>query len=332
MNISRPAQLPEARAKTAAFLQERGEGLFRSFIAAGLQPIRPRGTASSPMSAQESAAHLAQAEVKRINDAELFWVDAAMTDLTMAAASSMPPFTLQPEDLPARTGLILFEKPIMEKPSDGPYGGRDFIRAAAWEVVSGAPWDVWISWYTDSAMNLATIDLDAVARVHKISMSAAAKHADRVRLAVPPLSYEMEEMVSFSEAPLPSRSAFTGEVMSKGYYPMRELVTAWTLMQQPIARGEDLAPDRTTRRRLQREGIEPKSVRVIALKRPSSQKAEPSGSGREYHHQWIVRGHWRQQWYPARGVHRPVWIAPHVKGPDDAPLIGGAKVYSWTRS
>ena len=35
---------------------------------------------------------------------------------------------------------------------------------------------------------------------------------------------------------------------------------------------------------------------------------------------WSVAGHWRDQWYPADGVHRPKFIESYVKGPDDKPL------------
>jgi hypothetical protein len=100
-------------------------------------------------------------------------------------------------------------------------------------------------------------------------------------------------------------------------------------MQQTLAQTTEVHVDRAARKRLRRLGQEPTPVRVIELRRPAH-----SGSGdgsREFHHQWIVRGHWRQQWYPAREVHRPVWIAPHIKGPEGAPLIGGEKVYAWKR-
>ncbi|MEV6871666.1 hypothetical protein [Amycolatopsis sp. NPDC051128] len=40
-----------------------------------------------------------------------------------------------------------------------------------------------------------------------------------------------------------------------------------------------------------------------------------------------MRWHWRNQWYPLRGEHRPVWINPHVKGPQDAPLRTGDTVH-----
>lgn len=110
------------------------------------------------------------------------------------------------------------------------------------------------------------------------------------------------------------------------------LRAAWLLMQQPLVGTSEVQLPRPTRRRLQRDGHEPPPVRLVEIRRP-----EPVGGGtdvaadRGYHHRWIVRGHWRQQWYPSRQVHRPVWIAPHVKGPGDAPLLGGDKVNVWKR-
>lgn len=35
---------------------------------------------------------------------------------------------------------------------------------------------------------------------------------------------------------------------------------------------------------------------------------------------WYVRGHFRNQWYPAAGIHRLKYIKPHVKGNPEAPL------------
>ena len=68
-------------------------------------------------------------------------------------------------------------------------------------------------------------------------------------------------------------------------------------------------------------------VELRAVKRPPAAQAdEENVPGRVYRHSWVVRGHWRRQWYPSRGEHRPLWIAPHLAGPEDAPLIGGDRV------
>lgn len=63
-------------------------------------------------------------------------------------------------------------------------------------------------------------------------------------------------------------------------------------------------------------------VRVVQLRKrhynlTSSAEHE---ADREYTCQWVVRGHWRQQWYPSLQRNQPKWIAPYVKGPEDKPL------------
>lgn len=100
------------------------------------------------------------------------------------------------------------------------------------------------------------------------------------------------------------------------------------LLRQRVAETETVMPDRAARRRAQREGKEPPPVRVISIRGVGA----GGGAGdaqREYHHRWVVRGHWRMQpCGPGRALRRPTWVVPHVKGPDDAPLLGGEKVYS----
>lgn len=321
--ISRAVELPEVRSSILEWLVRAGPSMFTAAIKAGKQPVRP------DMEDEKAGLYLAKAEARRLDAAELFWVDEAMTDLVLGAASSMPPFNLLPEDLPSPAGLIVFEKPLLKMRAHDQVGDYVYVRAASWGPFSGGPWHLWVSWYTDTALNWEHIDAQRLAEDLNIPISKA-REVTRQRLKLPPLSYENEAQLSFSREPLPYVSPSTGEEVPGSDYPLKELVTAWALMQQPIARVSEAEFDRATRRRLQREKIEPKPVRVITLRRPKSTSDHGDGD-REYRHQWIVRGHWRQQWYPARKVHRPVWIAPHVKGPEGAPLLGGDKVYTWTR-
>ncbi|MEU1497234.1 hypothetical protein [Streptomyces sp. NPDC005732] len=110
---------------------------------------------------------------------------------------------------------------------------------------------------------------------------------------------------------------------------VRALHTVWLLMRQQLADTRSVEPDRASRKRMRRDHYEPKAIRVVSLRRP--QGASTGGGESSFQHQWIVRGHWRQHWHPKRQVHRPVWIAPHVKGPEGAPMIGGEKVYAWKK-
>jgi hypothetical protein len=92
--------------------------------------------------------------------------------------------------------------------------------------------------------------------------------------------------------------------------------------------------DRHARKRLERAGWQPEPlVRVIRLRRVHTTPHD--------HHEpedvawacrWVVRGHWRQQWFPSVQQHRPLWIAPHVKGPEDKPIKAPrATVYAVVR-
>jgi hypothetical protein len=112
----------------------------------------------------------------------------------------------------------------------------------------------------------------------------------------------------------------------------RTILATWLLMGQTLVRSEQLTAPRAARRRIAREDphLDP-TVRYIDLRRartePSDHTAdEDRVNAREYRHRWIVRGHWRNQFYPSRNDHRPIWIYPHLAGPEDKPLLGGERV------
>lgn len=64
------------------------------------------------------------------------------------------------------------------------------------------------------------------------------------------------------------------------------------------------------------------SVGVVELRRTVYRdRSDPKDRQHiDWQHQWIVRGHWRKQWFPGKEKHSPVFIQPYVKGPDDKPL------------
>ena len=112
----------------------------------------------------------------------------------------------------------------------------------------------------------------------------------------------------------------------------RTILATWLLMGQTLTRSEQMTAPRAARRRIERlDPVLDPTVRYIDLRRartePSDRPDDGIGnSAREYRHRWIVRGHWRNQYYPSRGDHRPIWIDPHFAGPQDKPLLGGERV------
>ena len=96
----------------------------------------------------------------------------------------------------------------------------------------------------------------------------------------------------------------------------------WLLMsQESISERETVNPEP----KMGHKGrvIPQSSVQLIDVKhRPSTgSDRDSSKKQKEYHVRWLVRGHWRQVPYgPKQSLRKPMFIAPHVKGPEGAPM------------
>jgi hypothetical protein len=108
------------------------------------------------------------------------------------------------------------------------------------------------------------------------------------------------------------------------------------LLGQTVTSSRTEIPDRPRRRRAEKAKL-PARVTVVSLRNLEATRA-PGESMVEWSHRWPVRGFWRwqvcgqdhdlaQELEPGKWRAR-IWIAPHVKGPPDKPLIVSDKVYS----
>ncbi len=83
--------------------------------------------------------------------------------------------------------------------------------------------------------------------------------------------------------------------------------------------------NRAQRKRIQRvqETLPPLMLepKVVVLRRALI-KRDKDEQGKEvnWSHQWMVSGHWRQQWYPSAQSHGLIWVPPYLKGPPELPL------------
>lgn len=242
--------------------------------------------------------------------AELFHVSPDMSEVAIAAGTSLPEFTLDPSDLPSPFGIIHFSVPYGSTTDST---GRDApLRTMMWGVHPPSRYaphgDVTVVFYSTTA---DLVDLP-------LSPHAAA-----------PFAHDNEVSVRFGGEWTVGDTWATRDPDSYENY-LAILIAAWVLMQQPITSVAAAEFGRHERKRMARQGVDPR-VRVVTLRSAKQQHDPGLVDSRHYDHRWIVRGHWRKQWYPSQDRHIPIWIAPHVKGPDGAPLLGGEKVYSWTR-
>lgn len=147
--------------------------------------------------------------------------------------------------------------------------------------------------------------------------------------------YRMTEHPSFWFASGPLRWAWyegeyvedyhwqNGFLFSPGEYMRRFVLSLFAFLKQPFVSEHQEQSPRHLRRRIEREGgFRPDPIiRTIALRRREHSGSEHhEGEGRDYSCQWIVSGHWRNQYYASTKTHKPVWILPYVKGPEDKPL------------
>lgn len=303
----RPQDLPELRAELVRMREAVGPE--------GIRQYQPEDTLSEYF--DMAATDLVRAQTYTVSTATLFHVAREMTELARAAATTLPMFVADREDFPAEAGLVYFDGGVWADWSGKPV----HIHVASWQVLAHI--GVIVSFYANTESARAAMPYpeltDAVLSRHGAPQDGI-WYSDLIRV--------LTGFNSDSEADGLRKGGIVQEGIAATMMPV--LRAALLLMQQPLAEVSDVQPDRAAKKRLRRAGHEPAAVRVIELRRPKTSSGHGEGD-REYHHQWIVRGHWRQHWYPKREVHRPVWIAPHVKGPEGAPLIGGEKVYAWKR-
>jgi len=108
--------------------------------------------------------------------------------------------------------------------------------------------------------------------------------------------------------------------------------TLMTFLRQRILVSPRFLADRATRRRLERASRGPRTneVRVVTL-RSIERRGKGGHRDVEWGCRWIVRGHWRNQWYPSAKHHQPKWIAPYMKGPEDKPLRHSERLFAVVR-
>jgi hypothetical protein len=122
----------------------------------------------------------------------------------------------------------------------------------------------------------------------------------------------------------------SGDTPSPHTNTHRYIHALWLMLNQTITKTEDEYVRKTALKRAQRIGL-PGRVTVITLRRTVAARNQGE-SLVEWSHRWVVRGHWRWQHYgPGGESKRRIWIAPHVKGPEDKPLKVSEKVYNLSR-
>lgn len=322
--------LPEIRAELATWLADTSPDGGPARWSQGFDPA----TADRE---RRAAADWATA----LRSSELYFVARDMTRMAVSAGLALPSYQLQPEDLPSTHGLLLWEEYATEAVDSVEYTGCPII-AMTWaqhgggvQVRSWALRDDWISFMAKG---------DPAAGIKDLTPEQVRK----MRIAYPqPIVCMAAGFLPFgkvpgwlSDAPDDTSGMTIAELddyvksTDRQEQAERSLVVSWLLMGQTLASSEDVLPSKASMKYLRRlDASLLTSVRYVKLRRTGMVTAAGGDSvvRPNYQHRWIVRGHWRNAWYPSQQRHRPVWISPHMKGPDDAPILDPDKLVNVLR-
>lgn len=244
-------------------------------------------------------------------EGDLYLVSDEMTEVARAAALTLPTFAIEREDFPSESGVIIFHHRTCTYRS--PLGGEleDLVAATWWMGEMDGVWGAWFCFYEDR---------DGGTLASSVKDPAAIRALNKA--VFPRLLYQ-----NYALAPM--GQDFTSALRTCPMFA--HVLSAFLLMQQPLASREKARALPSDSRRAARAGIADTGVTVVKLRHMKSAFEHGVARPVEWRHRWIVRGHWRNQWLPSRGVHRPTWISPHIKGPDEMPLKVTEKVNVWTR-
>lgn len=105
---------------------------------------------------------------------------------------------------------------------------------------------------------------------------------------------------------------------------LQDILQLLSFIQSPYIPKQRYKASRAARRETLRASADPVEDDIVFV---TLRRAAPANShdtqetNVNWKHRWIVSGHLRAQWYPSERAHHLIWIAPHIKGPEDAPLL-----------
>lgn len=231
-----------------------------------------------------------------LQDATLWWVRPDMARLAWDAAQTLPENTRLLEAIPAPKGILIWEgDPLLS----GFLVARARSNQQPSRPIHGAVWEV-----TARGVEIATL-------IHE-----------------PPENPELRYIPIYSYQ-------YIGQLKKD----LEAYLTATFLLATQPRIGQITRHDPTPRRRRYippGPGDITTGVNLVALRENATRlpTEEPSEGEKKWglSVRFMVRGHWRNQACGAKlGQRRPVYVAPYLKGPEDAPLKSSETVFVWRR-
>ncbi len=251
-----------------------------------------------------------------LTSCEPYFMSKELCEILMLSAATLPP-TVRPVDIniPPGFGYLFFEKSLKFMQSEKSAG----FKAMAW----------------------ANIDTEE----HRGEIYFMFFHEDINHPLLPRLAFDYT-WPELEEVKVPDE-LFDGigendyddkgnPIMSPGASQRlrRIALSVFLLINEKIAMSEILKPARAQRRQILRKNPDANiSINVIHLRRTETRPSKNDEPGYvAWKNRWLVRPHWRNQFYPSLNIHMPKLISAYVKGPENKPLkVQPVTIYSVDR-
>jgi hypothetical protein len=243
--------------------------------------------------------------------ADTYWLGSEVDELVWAGVSSLPQTVrLTPDLLPSPHGFLSLERPRRVLINDGQPG---ILRAVQWSDVdlSGPGGTL-----RRGISSLSYISVDGSPPIP--AMFSSWVYGETIHES---LDRELK-VAGWNGAEGGVRHDLTDDDKRMTAAQALLLGSFWLFVRQSILVTPLTTAERHVRRRIERtEWPSSPVIRVVQLRRRESRSThEVTPTERDWSCQWVVRGHWRQQFYPSKHANLPIWITPYVKGPQDKPL------------
>ena len=220
-------------------------------------------------------------------EAELWWVTKRMAIKAAEAAETIPEFTLAAVR-PSRHGVLWWE------------GGTGLVVPG--RIVPGP------------GMSAEEVEASGCAWVS----------TDAGEMLLTPLMLDPDGEVGVARSAIGHTTLSETRTVgfSRRLWPM--LAATWLLGLTPtVGRTHNVRYDRRDPGRPFARPSLPGAITVVTLRKAEMGRPEVNGRPRSgLDHQYIVRGHWRQQACgPRRAWRKPVYITPYIKGPEGTELV-----------
>jgi len=258
-------------------------------------------------------------EMMPLLNGDCFYWSREMSDLVCVASQSLPDsWFLMKQHIPAISGFFWF---ATELPNE-----YSCVRAFGWTVLT---FEGDVTRVHLPRQDISMPDFNAIALItftHNPEFPKPLPCRSLIDVGQTLSEWRLKQsdyIVSINADP----SEFTLE-----YLNIRLFATMLSFIQQRILVTSRHTTSRATRRRANAAKRQAEAeVSIVKLRREVHHAHKGKGVPVEWNCQWIVSGHWRDQWYPSMRTHQPVWIRPYVKGPEDKPLRNSSKLFAVVR-